>query len=45
VFGDGSLPFEFGVSGKLMRLIWLNGRGIVEGERGEYNVYAWKQMG
>lgn len=45
VYGDGSLPFELGVSGKPMRLTWSSGKGKVEGERGDYSVYAWKKMG
>jgi len=45
VYGDGSLPFELSVLGKSMRLTWGDGRGKVEGERGDYSVYAWKQMG
>jgi alpha-D-xyloside xylohydrolase len=45
VYGDGSLPFELLAGGKTARLTWSNGQGNVEGERGEYSVYAWKQMG
>ena len=44
IYGDGSIPFELGVNGKTMRLKWNNGKGSIEGERGEYNVYNWKRM-
>jgi len=45
VYGDGSLPFELGVGGETIRLTWTSGRGNIEGERGNYSVYAWKQIG
>jgi Alpha-glucosidases, family 31 of glycosyl hydrolases len=45
VYGDGSLPFELSVAGKAMRLSWKGGKGSIEGERGSYNVYAWKRIG
>ncbi len=45
IYGDGILPFELGVGRKSMRLTLSNGTGHVEGERGDYSVYAWKRMG
>jgi alpha-D-xyloside xylohydrolase len=45
VYGDGELPFEMRVGEKTIRLAWSGGKGTVEGEHGDYDVYAWKQMG
>jgi alpha-glucosidase (family GH31 glycosyl hydrolase) len=44
VYGDGTIPFELGVRGKTMRLTWSNGKGSVEGEHGDYSIYAWTQI-
>jgi alpha-D-xyloside xylohydrolase len=45
VYGNGGIPFELGVAAKPMRLTWSNGKGNIEGARGDYSVYAWKQIG
>jgi alpha-glucosidase (family GH31 glycosyl hydrolase) len=45
VYGDGSLPFELHVDGEPMRLTWSGGKGNVDGARGKYRIYAWKQVG
>ena len=45
VYGDGSLPFTLKNGQKTLRLSWSGGRGGVEGEADDYNVYAWKLMG
>jgi alpha-D-xyloside xylohydrolase len=44
VYGDGSLPFAFRNGRDTMRLTWSNEKGSVEGD-GNYDVYAWKQLG
>jgi alpha-D-xyloside xylohydrolase len=45
VYGDGSLPFQFGNGGDSLRLEWSQGAGVIKGARGRYADYAWKKMG
>lgn len=45
IYGDGTLPFELNVGGKAMRLTWSGNKGNVEGDRGNYQIHAWKQVG
>ena len=45
VYGDGSLPFTLKNGTKDIRLSWANGRGKVEGETGQYDVYTWERLG
>jgi len=44
VYGDGSIPFALADGNAILRLIWTNGMGRVEG-KSDYDVYAWQQIG
>jgi alpha-glucosidase (family GH31 glycosyl hydrolase) len=45
IYGDGSLPCTVPNGKDSFRLLWRNGSGAIEGNRGDYDVYAWKQIG
>jgi len=45
VYGDGSLPCTLGNGPAALCLSWSNGHGNAEGNRGSYDVYAWKHLG
>ncbi|HEY9125852.1 MAG TPA: TIM-barrel domain-containing protein, partial [Acidobacteriaceae bacterium] len=44
IYGDGSLPITLTKGSSTQRLSWNHGKGSVDGA-GDYEVYAWKQMG
>jgi alpha-D-xyloside xylohydrolase len=44
VYGDGSLPITLPKASNSQLLSWAKGKGNVDGA-GDYEVYAWKQMG